>query len=688
MAMNGYGWTGVTLRVNLTTRMITKENTMTEWIGGPAYGYKVLWDEVPASVGCFDPENKLIINSGPVTGTSAPCSGRSTITTIFPPAYNPELPNLPGTGHFGGHFGAEQKFAGYDNIIIEGAASAPVWLKIVDDAVSIEDATSLWGKGIHESNELIIKLIGDKRAQSLSIGPAGENLVRFANAIHAIGHSAGGVGGVFGSKKLKGIGIMGSKPVKIAADPADWRDLIQFSLDIIGSNNQNILPTNMQGWNEYYYSGSRWYAKEGLYWGAADIPVETGICPPGDNNRIGYRCMKAGDISSDVQKKQDLTVRMSGCHSCPIRCNTSVYMPGMKEKYGISNYGRNTCLGWSRMGSWLGGTLTEEMKFVGRWQHDDLGLFCGYHMIQAVFHTVLERGYLQNYLSDEEWNDIPWDLYEANDPEWIRDITTRMAYKIGELGDMLAGGPGYMCHKLGVWDEFITDDAYGNYSAISSHIGHHTGRLAGDLINIGYNRDPMNHGQVIARWGGLPQAIRENIFMDQYGSADGLELESTAPVTLERVKFAVWCQQRKELTDSLAVCNWMFSFIQSPLKERGYKGDSALESKYLSLVTGENWTEEAFDAFGLKAFLLHRALTQRALNTIDMRHTQDAFPPCCDGDAQNTDGVTYAAEWETILDYYYQELGCDADGNFTRAGLEAYGLGFVADEFQTLGLLA
>ena len=159
------GWTGKTLRVDLSSGKITTEDTIEkykDYLGGTGVGYKVLWDEVPAGTKAFDAANKIIFGVGPLTGTGAPCGGRTSITSIYPCSYPDEL---VATGHMGGMFGAELKFAGWDNVIIEGKADKPVYLAIMDDKVEIRDASKMWGNGIYRAT------LGDlQRARVLGAG--------------------------------------------------------------------------------------------------------------------------------------------------------------------------------------------------------------------------------------------------------------------------------------------------------------------------------------------------------------------------------------------------------------------------------------------------------------------------------------------------------------------------------------
>ena len=124
------GWAGKVLRVDLSTGRISTEDTVEKYkdfLGGTGIGYKVIWDEVPTGTKPFDPANKIVFGVGPLAGTGAPCNGRTAITTLWPTCWPKPL---VASGHMGGHFAAELKYAGYDAIIIEGKADRPVWLQI------------------------------------------------------------------------------------------------------------------------------------------------------------------------------------------------------------------------------------------------------------------------------------------------------------------------------------------------------------------------------------------------------------------------------------------------------------------------------------------------------------------------------------------------------------------------------
>jgi aldehyde:ferredoxin oxidoreductase len=211
------------MRVNLSEGKVSKEPTTSyssDFLGGRGINVKILYDEVPPEVAPLDPSSSLIFGVGPLCGTPVPAS-RTEVT-----AKSPETGFL-GTANFGGRFGPELKFAGYDNIAITGKADKPVYLWIYNDEVEIRDASHLWGKDTFKTQEIVRSEV-DPEAKIACIGPAGENLVHFATVQHELGHGAGrtGMGGVMGSKNLKAIVVRGTKGVNLA-DPERYLSLAQ-----------------------------------------------------------------------------------------------------------------------------------------------------------------------------------------------------------------------------------------------------------------------------------------------------------------------------------------------------------------------------------------------------------------------------------------------------------------------------
>lgn len=216
-----HAYAGKMLRVDLTGRTIREEPIKTDvartYIGGRGLGTRIMYDEVDPKIDAFDPANKLILAAGPLSGTSAMCGGRYMAVT------KGALNGTIACSNSGGNFGPELKYAGYDAVILEGAATEPLVLVIEDGAATLRPADDLWGKTIHETEDILHDRLG-KGFKLASIGPAGEKLVRFACIMNDKARAAGrsGVGAVMGSKKLKAVAVRGTGGLT-AADPVAFR---------------------------------------------------------------------------------------------------------------------------------------------------------------------------------------------------------------------------------------------------------------------------------------------------------------------------------------------------------------------------------------------------------------------------------------------------------------------------------
>jgi len=214
------GWTGKLLRVNLTTSKVSVEDVREDWqreyIGGRGLAARYLYEELDPTVDPLSPENVMIFATGPLTGTPAPCGARYMVVT------KGALTNAITTSNSGGHWGPELKFAGYDMVVLEGRAEKPVYLYIYNDQVELRDASEYWGKGVGDTEDGLRDELGIPTLRVACIGPAGEQLVKFACIMNDKHRAAGrgGVGAVMGSKNLKAIAIRGTGGVKVAKPAA------------------------------------------------------------------------------------------------------------------------------------------------------------------------------------------------------------------------------------------------------------------------------------------------------------------------------------------------------------------------------------------------------------------------------------------------------------------------------------
>ena len=210
-----YGYAGLLLRVNLSNGGVRKEPTIgyaREWLGSTGIAIKILYDELRSWVTPYDPANKIVFGTGALMGTPAPGACKMSASTLGPRTGG------WASGLCDSYVGGELKSAGYDMLVIEGRAHKPVYLWIEDDRVELRDALPLWGKTTWETLEMIRADLGDPSLHILSIGPAGENMVRGACIMQDRARAFGrcGTGAVMGSKNLKAIIAKGSKPVKVA----------------------------------------------------------------------------------------------------------------------------------------------------------------------------------------------------------------------------------------------------------------------------------------------------------------------------------------------------------------------------------------------------------------------------------------------------------------------------------------
>lgn len=238
------GFTGKILLVNLTTKTISSiESAKYEAFGGGhGTATAIFWDLCVAPGNwdlqdAFDPKNIVVLMTGPLAGTGLAFAGRTSVSGLAPQTWPV---NWFSHSNFGGSFAPVLKMAGWDGVVVQGKSDSPVYINILDDKVTIEDAKPLWGLTVWDTQEEIWKKapvrygsewqkLGDnfttQRPAIVTIGPAGENKSRIASLIHGGGSGAGqgGFGGVFGSKNLKAIAVVGTGSIRVA-DPKAVRD--------------------------------------------------------------------------------------------------------------------------------------------------------------------------------------------------------------------------------------------------------------------------------------------------------------------------------------------------------------------------------------------------------------------------------------------------------------------------------
>ncbi len=263
------------------------------FVGGKGLGARLLYDLIPAGCDPLGQENVLMFMAGPLTGTLAPAM-RGCVVTKSP---------LTGTfldSFYGGYFSQEIKYAGYDALVIRGKAEHPVYLWIEDDKVEFKDASHLWGQDTFATNQKIKAELGDTSVKVACIGPAGENLVKYALISLEYNRQAGrgGSGAVMGSKSLKAIALCGTQTVKI-------QDMDSFQKAVKKSYGEMNEDTT----GAFTVGGT-----------ASSIPFanEEGLLPYRNYKEGTFE--KADAIGPEAQLKH-LWQRDVACAGCPIRCS-------------------------------------------------------------------------------------------------------------------------------------------------------------------------------------------------------------------------------------------------------------------------------------------------------------------------------------------------------------------------------
>jgi len=304
------GCQNILLDVDLTDRRVgtrrLDERTERLFIGGKGVGAKILYDELKPRLDPLDPKNLLVFSTGPLTGTAAPSSGRWAVVTKSP------LTGLFLDSQVGGFVGAQIKLAGYDAIVIRGAADSPVFLKVEDDKVEIASAEDLWGKGCLETERTLKARLGNEFKVG-SIGPAGERLVRYACITFDLFRQAGrgGAGAVMGSKRLKALAVRGTKRLGYA-EPEEFKEACRKAREMIRAH--PFTPTRRR------YGTPVWIN-----------PVNEAGLLPTRNFQSGV-FEQAEQISGETMRER-IVVRDGACFNCILPCwkHSRFSIPGKQD---------------------------------------------------------------------------------------------------------------------------------------------------------------------------------------------------------------------------------------------------------------------------------------------------------------------------------------------------------------------
>jgi aldehyde:ferredoxin oxidoreductase len=648
------GYAGKLLRINLTTGSVEQQNTsdyLPEWYGGRAMAARIAWDEIPRGTGAFDAASPLMILTGPLTGTAAPFSGRTTVCGISAQGHPVEWYSR---SSFGGHWGPELKHAGFDGIVITGRASSPVFLKIENGHCSIEDAANLWGLGIYAAQKLIMEQFGNDW-RVFAIGPAGENLVRIAIAATETESASGqgGYGAVMGSKNLKAIAVHGTLSLPVA-EPDRFAEICR------------LVRNEAHGSHGWPHT------------------------PELDPNKV----KKYGQ-------------RFHACtQGCAVRCYDARFyttVPAVLQRGKILS-GQVDCIAGLFPG--FEGTFYDwKLGFEAGFEIGQISNDLGLNHWELIIGIAPWLRYLKE---DGVLNKIDGMPVDLNNPAFWAFLLTGIARREGEFRSALSEGTVRASEILGIGKDRVRQlfPAWG-------YAGHWDGH--GDRINYVFfpywivsalqwavdTRDPISssHGyaQNIMGWSRIcsPEQGLEWDRINKVSSKIYGTETSTDPLGGYRGKAfpAWWHGQRSVMKDSLTVGDQVFPRIYSKKTEDNFAraGDMegpSFERHMFTSLTGIPWSDRQLEHASERVIQLERALLVRNFNR--SRSDDESVIPYFETTEQQTNPLIGhrvamdADSFRTVLSEYYALCGWDqTTGRPLRQTMEEFGLAREADEAET-----
>jgi aldehyde:ferredoxin oxidoreductase len=632
-----YGYAGTILRINLSKATVRteplSESLVENFIGGRGFVAKMLYDEIPAGIGPYDPGNMLIVATGPLTGHFLPASGKTHFGTKSPATGGYADSNM------GGHFGPQMKYAGYDVVVITGKAQGPSYVLINDDTVEIRPAAEYWGQGSITAEKNLKRQLGDEY-QIITIGPAGENRVRYACISHDFGRQAGrtGVGAVLGSKNLKAIAVKGTGSISVAdlkAAYAKGKEAYQ----------KVKAKPGFEGWTPEGTAGiTNWTNEVGVF--------------PTRNFQTSF----AGHYKNINGKAilDRLKITDKGCFGCPTPCG----------KYGHTR----TSLG---------------SAYVEGPEYETIALFGG----NCVLKTIEEVAYA-NYLCDELGIDtisagvvIGWAIecfqkailtkdeigkeLDFSDLDTVVYLLNKIAVREG-IGDLLAEGVKVAAHKTGNGSERFAIHVKGLEWSGYECRNAPSMMLAYMTADVGahHNRAWVLGHDVAGAWTSVHDLI---------ASGTETETQPKAVVSDRSAEYVIASQHTRSLFDALGNCRLQ-------MMELGFEEEHYAE--LYSLITGRTKTWEELLKISERIWQLTRAFSVREIDNFDRNID---FPPARlteepIADGPNQGHVLSKEDIHNLLNWYYNKRGWNENGIPTEETLMAAGLSEVIEDFKVRGL--
>jgi aldehyde:ferredoxin oxidoreductase len=633
-----YGWAGVLLRVDLSNGTIEKEpleeNLRLNYIGGRGINSRILFDEVGPEIDPLSPENRLIFASSPLSGTSAPCVARFTVTAKSP------LTGILGDGNAGGRFGPAIKRAGIDHIVIHGKASEPVYLWIDNGKAELKSARHLWGKNIREAESIIKEDLGDRRIRVAAIGQAGENLVKIASIIHEErSASRTGVGAVMGSKNLKAVAIRGSKKVNLF-NPDGFRQLAKEL--------QQKISTSKAYDNFRKYAGIAGVALTDK----AGILAVKNFCSAGEFEGIeNFNAQKVADR---------FYVGSTPCYGCPIGCGNKFEV---KDGPYAGEWGNKIEEGaYSPLGPVCGNDNIDSI-----FKMNNMGNQFGIDLIEfgqamAVVMECYEKGIVSE--KDLDGISMTWGNYEA-----MMQMMEKIAFRQG-VGDILSDGIVQAAKKFGKEAERYVSHSKGMVmTGIEPRI------IKGTALGFATSTRGADHlrGLVPVEFPWFSRTKPEEA-ESQFGTTEVLD-----PLSYNKAGAAVFYQHHFLFTDLFEICRFS---VRAGSKDFSF--DDVF--KLYSLATGVEIDESEMLTIAERVYNVERAFICRE----GIRRRDDrligkwADEPVPNGPYKGE--MIDSEKWEVMLDEYYRLRGWDENGVPKKEKLKELGLDDVADALEQKGV--
>jgi aldehyde:ferredoxin oxidoreductase len=623
-----YGWVGNILRVDLSDGRVSVEPTepyVENYLGGRGIGVRLLYDNYVPGTASLDPGNPLVFNMGPLTGTAVPSSGRTDVTALSP------MNNLRGKSNFGGFWGPEAKYAGFDHLIITGQSEKPCYLWIKEGHVEIRDAGHLWGKDTFETQQLIRQELGDPEIKVVCIGPAGEKLVRFACLITEVAGAAGrtGMGAVMGSKNLKAIAVRGSGRVRVARPD----EMLTLSIDINREIREHPACKELSNWGCVRF---------------VSVMYQLSFFPVGYYEDVHWE-----DIINNYggpSYVEDHQLKNVGCFACPIRCKNFLNVPGIGK-------GHTTCEPWSGLTGSVWNldmdVFWEAISLINRLGLDSTETSACIGLLMELHH--------EGIISEKDTDGIPM---TRGSKEAILETVRKIAEREG-YGDLLAEGQMAAAKSFGPAAVEKVDLVKGLAPHPYEFRAYHASAL---MQAVGHRGDPLPlRGSLIEfEWHNAPEWFQQ-VAKAQFGSEEAAIPSEYAGKALSTIV----SEHDQRIVDSLGICTYPYSLF--------IFHDTSKACQFFNVVTGKDWDSERFQKIAERIRNLERMFDVRQ----GLTRADDSLPkkffekPLSKGKYEGA--VLDKAKFEQMKDEYYELRGWDRQtGIPTRDKLEQLGLGDVA----------